>query len=321
MADSQGSESIVAPVARRRVGIVVVLVVIVLMAIVAAVLFMFLHGVFGLAWSWAIAVSCSLAVPYLVRYVQRGHRALYADLSDDGVFRAQVHGVRRMRLWGVALILLIALAFGGAQAARVFQPDRFFSYKEAIDNLDQSRKDFDAARQPGAYQARVDEYKKAGISQDEFDAMEFGADKLAFARSIVNPLASGGIVFWGALLSGLILLGGLEVGATAFGLGGDIADIGDEICQQQAAGSGPRLDEPPVPEDIARLVERVGNSRAAHVRSFWDFDLKGAGRTDAMGKLVQSVGLTHVRLGGIAFVCFVLWVVLSLVGVTQNLVE
>lgn len=139
-------------------------------------------------------VSIACTIPYAALFVHRGQRA-------------QVGRVRRTRWIGLGLCVIIALSF--AVPTALGHMDGYGqSAIEAFQHLDENRRDYDERYGAGAYERDL---KASGLSQGDFDDITFGTNLHEVIRMVVNPLALGNEVFWGALFCCVIAVGGIEV--------------------------------------------------------------------------------------------------------------
>ena len=245
-------------------------------------------------------------------FVHRGQCALEADLTDDGAFRTQVGRVRRTRWIGLGLCVLIAFSF--AVPTALGHMDGYGqSAIEAFQQLDENRRDYDERYGAGAYERDL---KASGLSQGDFDDITFGANLHEVIRMVVNPLALGNEVFWGALFCCVIAVGGIEVAVAKLAFDPQIKALQAAHKEEGAGAGGPDL-----PEDVAALLTRVGNTPGVHARPLWEPGSVGSPRADAVSSLIQSVGLSHVRQGLFCCLAFFISVVLSLIGVFLGLVD
>lgn len=257
-----------------------------------------------------VAIACT--IPYAVLFVHRGQCALEADLTDDGAFRTQVGRVRRTRWIGLGLCVLIAFSF--AVPTALGHMDGYGqSAIEAFQQLDENRRDYDERYGAGAYERDL---KASGLSQGDFDDITFGANLHEVIRMVVNPLALGNEVFWGALFCCVIAVGGIEVAVAKLAFDPQIKALQAAHKEEGAGAGGPDL-----PEDVAALLTRVGNTPGVHARPLWEPGSVGSPRADAVSSLIQSVGLSHVRQGLFCCLAFFISVVLSLIGVFLGLVD
>ena len=184
---------------------------------------------------------------------------------------------------------------------------------EAFQQLDENRRDYDERYGAGAYERDL---KASGLSQGDFDDITFGANLHEVIRMVVNPLALGNEVFWGALFCCVIAVGGIEVAVAKLAFDPQIKALQAAHKEEGAGAGGPDL-----PEDVAALLTRVGNTPGVHARPLWEPGSVGSPRADAVSSLIQSVGLSHVRQGLFCGLAFFISVVLSLIGVFLGLVD
>lgn len=257
-------------------------------------------------------VSIACTIPYAALFVHRGQRALEADLTDDDAFRAQVGRVRRTRWIGLGLCVIIALSF--AVPTALGHMDGYGqSAIEAFQHLDENRRDYDERYGAGAYERDL---KASGLSQGDFDDITFGTNLHEVIRMVVNPLALGNEVFWGALFCCVIAVGGIEVAVAKLAFDPQIKALQSAHKEEGASAGGPDL-----PEDVAALLTRVGNAPGVHAWPLWEPGSVGSPRADAVSSLIQSVGLSHVHQGLFCGLAFFISVVLSLIGVFLGLVD
>lgn len=252
-----------------------------------------------------IAAALALCVPGVAFYLWTGRSAVISDVSDDHVFCTRAFGIRETRWIGVFICVLLALAFAIPLALGHISGADLDDLAATWPNLIEQRI-VDTAFGPGTY---VNALLQAGAPEWFPDEMTRGL------HTIVSPLALGGEVLWGALFVSLIAYGGVEVGTSSLMLSSL-----KEPLQVRSEERG-EAEDGPVPHDVKALAARVGSTSAVGVQPMWEPGSIGSDRADIMGTLVQSVGLTHVRMGLTCGVIFAVWAALSLVGVMFNLVD
>lgn len=278
----------------------------------AIFLFMVFAVGIGVLPAAAVAAICAL---YTAHLLNTGVRALRADVSEDESLRRQVRIVSRLRPLGVAVCAAIALAVAVTVALGHLTSHEMRALDSAI-NIGQLREDYEKAHGTGAYRAAM---KQLDMTEQELDEHLFGFRYHDALTAVTNPVALGGIAFFGAFACALLLLGGLEVPAMGIGLVPVLAEIQERL--DAAGGDGGETDAAPVPPDIQRVVDEDTGSGALHIKPGSQPERTGNARIDALQTILQGTALWHVRLGLIMLGAFGIWTAISLVGVVFDLVS
>lgn len=278
-------------------------------ALVCAAVFlvMFLPAGVGALPAALVALLCAL---YTAHLLNTAVRALRADLASDEALRDRVRVVQRLRVLGVLTCIIVALVIAGAEGMSRLSAHDLKALDAAI-NIEKLRSDYEEAHGTGAYQTAM---KQLHMTEHELDEYLFGFRYHDAVTAITDPIALGGIAFFGTLACTLLLVGALEIPAMGIGLAPVLAEV-----QERLATEMPR--ERPIPADIQRVVDEDTDPSPLHIKPEKQLGLTGDARIDAIQTILQGTALWHVRMGLVILIAFGVWLGVALAGVALGLVS
>lgn len=295
-------------------------------ALVGAAVFLFMFFAMGIGILPAAIVALLCAI-YSAGLLTTAARSLRADLSSDERLRDRVRVVQRLRPLGVLTCIIVALVVAGAVGMSRLSVHDLKALDAAI-NIEKLRDDYEKVHGTGAYQAAM---KQLHMTEHELDEHLFGFRYHDAVTAVTNPIALGGIAFFGTLACTLLLVGALEIPAMGIGLAPVLAEIQGRL---EAADhrDGQRDDadhrdeqrpprEKPIPADIQRVVDEDTDPSPLHIKPEKQLGLTGNARIDAIQTILQGTALWHVRAGFIVLVAFGVWLGAALAGIALGLVS
>lgn len=305
-------------------------------ALVGAAVFLFMFFAMGIGIFPAAIVALLCAI-YSAGLLTTAARSLRTDLSSDERLRDRVRVVQRLRPLGVLTCIIVALVVAGAVGMSRLSAHDLKALDAAI-NIERLRDDYEKVHGTGAYQAAM---KQLHMTEHELDEHLFGFRYHDAVTAVTNPIALGGIAFFGTLACTLLLVGALEIPAMGIGLAPvlaeiqgrleaadhrderwDDADHRDEQRDDADHRDGQRSPrEKPIPADIQRVVDEDTDPSPLHIKPEKQLGLTGNARIDAIQTILQGTALWHVRAGLIVLVAFGVWLGAALAGIALGLVS